>query len=309
MIRTVAGEAVQVVARRVGKQRGEGHRALLDKIRYDVRDICVKVDKALVNISEQRQCEHGFRYRARLEQHIRVHREILAVASAAGAVGDETTVSVMDSNTDAVALPALDAHGFIHIDAIDILDDSVGTFYHPHQHSLIVIDDAGLPEAGFMIDVQAQLVLRIGGQEEPVSAVFFEVVDDLLQSGLTVALALFVPVNHEAPEPVAVVLVLFFRIECEHAEAHQLLICIDGKGPGHAGLLRVSFVRLSQRDVVWGDEGLILSHGKDQNSLSIIIIDRFQFNYHNWFFPVIDTIAGTEFVSLRLCNSQFLLCG
>ena len=113
-----------------------------------------------------------------------------------------------------------------------------------------------------MINVQAQLVLRLGGQKEPVGAVFFEVFDDLLQGGLAVALALFIPVNHEAPEPVAVVLVLFFRIEYEHAEAHQLLICIDGKGPGHAGLLRVRLVRLPQRGFIAGHERLILPHGK-----------------------------------------------
>ena len=97
-----------------------------------------------------------------------------------------------------------------------------------------------------MINVQAEFVLRLGRQEEPVGAVFFEVFDDLLQGGLAVTLALFAFVDHEAPEPVAVILVLVFRIECEHAEAHQLLICIDGKGPGHAGLLRVGLVRLPQ---------------------------------------------------------------
>ena len=130
-----------------------------------------------------------------------------------------------------------------------------------------------------MIDVQAQFVLRLSGQEEPVGSVFFEISDDLLQGSLAVALALFVPINHEAPEPVAVVLVLFFRIEYEHAEAHQLFIRIDGKGPGHSGLLRVRLVRLPQRDVVWGDEGLILTHGKSQNGFPIIIIDRLQFDY------------------------------
>ena len=152
----------------------------------------------------------------------------------------------MDGNADSVALLAFDTHGLIHIDAIDILDDPASAFEHPHQHSLTAIDDAGLAKAGFMIDVEAQLVLGLGGQEEPVGSVFFKVFDDLLQGRLSIALALFVPINHEAPDPVAVVFVFLFRIECEHAETHQLLICIDGKGPSHAGLLRVGLIRFPQ---------------------------------------------------------------
>ena len=113
-----------------------------------------------------------------------------------------------------------------------------------------------------MINVQAQLVLRLRGQVEPVRAVVLEILYDFPQGGLAVALALLVLVDHEAPEPVAVVLILFFRIECEHAEAHQLLICIDGKGPGNAGLLRVRLVRLPQRGFIAGHERLILPHGK-----------------------------------------------
>ena len=75
---------------------------------------------------------------------------------------------------------------------------------------------------------------------------FFEVFDDLLQGGLAAALALLVPVDHEAPEPVAVVLVLFFRIEGEHAEAHQFLICIDGKRSRRSGHLGIGLGCLSQ---------------------------------------------------------------
>ena len=51
------------------------------------------------------------------------------------------------------------------------------------------------------------------------------------------------------------------------------------KGRGKAGLFRVRLVRLQQRDVVRGDEGLILTHGKSQNGFPIIIIDRLQFDY------------------------------
>ena len=47
VIRPVAGEAVQVVTRCVGEQRGEGQRALPDKFRHDAGDVRVQVNEAL----------------------------------------------------------------------------------------------------------------------------------------------------------------------------------------------------------------------------------------------------------------------
>ena len=131
-----------------------------------------------------------------------------------------------------------------------------------------------------MIDMQAPLVLRFGGQKEPVRAVVPEVLDDLPQRCLAIAFVLLVFVNHKAPEPVAVILILFFGVKGEHAEAHKLLICIDGKGPGHARLLRVGLIGLPQGNVIRSDERLILPHGKGQNGISVIIIDGHQSYIH-----------------------------
>ena len=191
----------------------------------------------------------------------------------------------MDGDADAVALSAPDAHGLIHIDAVDILDDTVGAFEHPHQHGLTAVDDAGLPEAGFVIEVQALFVLRRSGQEETVGAVFLEVLNDLLQGGLAVTLALFAFVDHEAPEPVTVVFILFFRIECEHAEADQSVVRVDRERTRSAGVLLIRFFRFFQRIAVRRDEGLILTHSERKNGLAIVIIYSFQFDYHNWFSP------------------------
>ena len=51
-----------------------------------------------------------------------------------------------------------------------------------------------------MVYVQAALILRFGGQQDPVRSEDAEIADDLLKSRLTVSLALFVPVDHEAPQ-------------------------------------------------------------------------------------------------------------
>ena len=193
----------------------------------------------------------------------------------------------MDGDADAVALFSPDLQGFVHVHTVKILDELVRALQHPHQHRLIVVNDAGLLEAGFLIDVQAQLVLRLGGKEEPVGAVVPEILDDLLQGGLAEALALFVFVDHEAPEPVAVVLVFVLRIEGEHAEAHQPIVGVDAEGPGHAGVFGVGLLRLPQRNFVGSDEGLILPHGERQNGVPILIIHRFQFDYHQSLFSLI----------------------
>ena len=305
----IAREAVDVVSRRVRKQGGEGHRALLDEFRHHAGDVRIEVDEAPVRIAKEGQGEHGFRYGACLKQHIRVHREVLAVPAAAGAVGVKITVAVVNGDAHAVSLLSRDAHSFIHVDAVKAFDRLARALQHPHQDGLAILDDAGLPKASLVIDVQSPLVLRFGGQVEHIRAVGLEIADNFLQSGLTAALVLLRFVDHEAPEPVAIIRIFPFRIKGKHAEAHQLLICIDGKGPGYAGLLCVRLVRLSQRDVVRGDEGLILPHGQSQYGLPVGVVDGSQFYFHTGLLPYINCVlacsvaAGCAGCSFRIAQS------
>ena len=127
-----------------------------------------------------------------------------------------------------------------------------------------------------MIDVQAPLVFRLGGQVEPVRAVVLEIADDLPQGGLTVALALLVSVDHEAPEPVAVIRVPCLRSEGKHRKADELFVRIDRKRTRDAGVLRVGLVGLFQGIVVRSHEGLILAHGEGQNRLAVGIVNGSQ---------------------------------
>ena len=204
--------------------------------------------------------EHGLRDGPRLKEHVRVHREVLAVSAAAGAIGVEIAVAVHNRDADAVALPAFDPHGLVHVHAVEVLDDPVGALQHPHEDGFVVVDDAGLPKTCLVVEVQAPLVLGLCGEVEPVRAVGLEIADNFLQSGLTAALVLLRFVDHEAPEPVAIIRIFPFRIKGKHTKAHEPIVRIDGEGPGHAGGLRFGFRKLTQRHVVGGHEGLVLPH-------------------------------------------------
>ena len=189
-----------------------------------------------------------------------VHREVFAVPAAAGAVGVEIAVAVVNGDAHAVALFSPEAHGFIHVDAIEVLDRFAWTLQRPHQHGLAILDDAGLPKARLVIDVQSLLVFRFGGQVEHIRAVGLEIADNFLQSGLTAALVLLRFVDHEAPEPVAIIRIFPFRIKGKHTKAHEPIVRIDAEGTGDAGVLFIRFRRLFQGIVVRCHKGLILPH-------------------------------------------------
>ena len=59
MIRPVAREAMNIVARRVGKERGEGERAFFNEFRHQAGDIRIQIDEALVHIAQEGQGKHG----------------------------------------------------------------------------------------------------------------------------------------------------------------------------------------------------------------------------------------------------------
>ncbi len=135
-----------------------------------------------------------------------------------------------------------------------------------------------------MIHVQSHLVLGLGGKIKPVGAVVFKVFDYLFHRRLAVALALFVFIDHKAPEPVSVIRFLFLWGKGEHTEADQFFIGIDRKRPRNAGGLGIGLICLSQRNVVRRDERLILANGKRKHCFAVIVVYRFKFNYHKLFF-------------------------
>ena len=234
----------------------------------------------LSRAAQKGQRKHGFADRARLEQHIRIHREVTTEAAATGAISVQV-LSVEDSDAHAAAFFALDPQTLVHVYAVKLFDRLVRALQHPHQNGLIFTDGAGFPEAGLVIDVQAPLVLRLCGQVKPIRAVLLEIADDLSKRCLAVTLVLLVFVDHESPEPVPILRVSRLRGKGEHAEADEAIVRIDRKRTCRTGIFGICFLCLPQRYVIWRDKWLILPYGKGQNRISVIIIYRFQCNTHD----------------------------
>ncbi len=96
-----------------------------------------------------------------------------------------------------------------------------------------------------MIDVQSDLVLRCSRQIDHVHIVLFEILDDLMKCRLTVALALFVFVNHKTPETVSVDGILILGVQGEHTEADNRFTRINRKWPRRAGRLGIGLICLA----------------------------------------------------------------
>ena len=137
-----------------------------------------------------------------------------------------------------------------------------------------------------MIYVKAQHVLRLGGEIEPVSSVISEISDYLLKSRLAVAFSLLVLVDHESPEIIAVFLIFVFRVEREHAEAHEPVIGVDAEGTRYSGIFRIGLISLFEGSLIGGDEGLILTDRKCQYGISVFVVHRYQFYIHNEIFSL-----------------------
>ena len=91
---------------------------------------------------------------------------------------------------------------------------------------------------------------------------------------------LLVFVDHEAPEPVAVIRIIVFRVKGKHAKANRPVVRIDCERTRNAGVLFIRFLRFFQRIVIRSNERLVLAYGKRKHGLAIFVIDGFKLDVH-----------------------------